>query len=150
MLLLDDPLRPESGRVVRLLRDAGVILVAMLTGDDHAVAEVVSSALGLDIVITVDRLDRLTEGMAIAGWSRHIAAQSVVVGMGCRWWRWASAPRGPSRRWSAPSCRSHRRGGHRQRVAGRCVSPRRPGDGGGSPLQRALPQGAPRVARRRR
>jgi len=143
VLLLDDPLRPESGRVVRSLRAAGVTHVAMLTGDDRAVAEVVSSALGLDdvkseltpadkiaavrdrrdvergptvmvgdgvndapalagadlgvamgargaaasseaadIVITVDRLDRLTEGMAIAGWSRHIAAQSVVVGMG--------------------------------------------------------------------
>ena len=142
-MLLDDPLRPESARVVRSLRAAGVTHVAMLTGDDRAVAEVVASALGLDdvrsglspadkvaaihdgrdagrgltvmvgdgvndapalaradlgvamgargaaasseaadIVITVDRLDRLTEGMAIAGWSRHVAAQSVVVGMG--------------------------------------------------------------------
>lgn len=143
VLLLDDPLRPESGRVVRSLRAAGVTHIAMLTGDDRAVAEVVSSALGLDdvqselgpadkiaavrdrqdvdggltvmvgdgvndapalagadvgvamgargaaasseaadIVITVDRLDRLTEGIAIAGWSRRIATQSVLVGMG--------------------------------------------------------------------
>jgi len=143
VLVLDDPIRPEAGRVVRGLRLAGVDHVAMLTGDDRAVAEVVASALGLDevrsdqspsskiaairdrssvdggrtvmvgdgvndapalagadlgvamgargaaasseaadIVITVDRLDRLTEGMAIARWSRRIAAQSVVAGMG--------------------------------------------------------------------
>ncbi len=143
LLLLDDPIRPESGRVVRSLRTAGVQHVAMLTGDDKAVAEVVASALGLDevrsdlspsdkvaamrdgagsadgvtvmvgdgindapalagadvgvamgargatssseaadVVITVDRLDRLVEGMAIARWSRHIAVQSVIVGMG--------------------------------------------------------------------
>jgi heavy metal translocating P-type ATPase len=142
-LLLDDPLRPESARVVRSLRAAGVRHVGMLTGDDRAVAEVVASALGLDnvqsglspsdkivaiqdgrdggggltvmvgdgvndapalagadlgvamgargatasseaadIVITVDRLDRLTEGVAIARWSRHIATQSIVIGMG--------------------------------------------------------------------
>jgi len=143
VLQLDDPIRPEAGRVVRALRHAGVDHVAMLTGDDRAVAEVVASALGLDevrsdqspsskiaairerssvdggrtvmvgdgvndapalagadlgvamgargatasseaadIVITVDRLDRLTEAMVIARWSRRIATQSVLVGMG--------------------------------------------------------------------
>lgn len=143
VLLLDDPVRPESGRVVRALRTAGVTHVAMLTGDDRMVAAVVASALGLDevrsqqspadkiaavrqwsavhdgttvmvgdgvndapalagadlgvamgargatasseaadIVITVDRLDRLVEGMAVARWSRRIAVQSVVAGMG--------------------------------------------------------------------
>jgi P-type E1-E2 ATPase len=191
-LLLDDPLRPESGRVVRSLRAAGVSHVSMLTGDDRAVAEVVAGALGLDdvrsgltpadkvaaigdgpdagrgltvmvgdgvndapalaradlgvamgargaaasseaadIVITVDRLDRLTEGMAIAGWSWHVAAQSVVVGMGLslvanlsgrrlpdatRPTRWRARPGasgraggcGPSRSRRAPSWRRRR------------------------------------------
>jgi heavy metal translocating P-type ATPase len=143
MLLLDDPVRPEAGRVVRALRSGGVDRVAMLTGDDHAVADVVARALGVDdvragqspgdkigavrdiasagagltamvgdgvndapalagadvgiamgargaaasseaadIVITVDRLDRLIDGTAIARWSGHIATQSVAVGMG--------------------------------------------------------------------
>ncbi len=143
LLLLDDPLRPESARVVRSLRASGVGHLSMLTGDDTAVAEVVASALGLDqvrsdlspgdkvaavreraaatdgvtvmvgdgvndapalagadvgvamgargatssseaadVVITIDRLDRLVDGIAIARWSRHIAVQSVVVGMG--------------------------------------------------------------------
>jgi heavy metal translocating P-type ATPase len=48
VMVLDDPIRPESGRVVRSLRAAGVAHVAMLTGDDHVIAEVVASALGLD------------------------------------------------------------------------------------------------------
>jgi heavy metal translocating P-type ATPase len=143
VLLLDDPLRPEAGGVVRALQAAGVEHVAMLTGDDRAVAEAVAAALALDdvcadqspgdkvaivrewserdnritvmvgdgvndapalagadvgiamgargaaasseaadIVITVDRLDRLTEGITIARWTRRIALQSVVVGMG--------------------------------------------------------------------
>lgn len=142
VLVLDDPIRPEAGRVVRALRAAGIGDIAMLTGDDRAVAEVVASAIGLDdvrsgqspsdkiaairdrspagsgvtvmvgdgvndapalagadlgvamgargatasseaadIVITVDRLDRLTEGMTIARWSTRIARQSVLVGM---------------------------------------------------------------------
>jgi heavy metal translocating P-type ATPase len=143
VVLLDDPLRPESGGVVRALRSAGVEHIAMLTGDDRAVAEAVAAALGLDdvragqspgdkvemvrewtdrndrvtvmvgdgvndapalagadvgismgargatasseaadIVITIDRLDRLTEGITIARWTRRVALQSVVAGMG--------------------------------------------------------------------
>ncbi|HEX6255092.1 MAG TPA: heavy metal translocating P-type ATPase [Euzebyales bacterium] len=143
VLLLDDPLRPESGGVVRRLRAAGVSHIAMLTGDDRSVAESVAAALALDdvwsdqtpgdkvdlvrewsdrddrvtvmvgdgvndapalagadvgiamgargaaasseaadVVITVDRLDRLTEGITIARWTRRIAVQSVVAGMG--------------------------------------------------------------------
>lgn len=41
-----------------------------------------ASAESADVVITVDRLDRLGEAMAIARRSRAIAMQSVVAGMG--------------------------------------------------------------------
>ncbi len=142
VLVLDDPVRPEAGRVVRELRRAGVGRVLMVTGDEPVVAGTVGSALGLDdvyagrsardkvatvraiaggvgttvmvgdgvndapalagadlgvamgargvtasseaadIVLTVDRLDRLLEAVAIARRSRGIAVQSVLVGMG--------------------------------------------------------------------
>lgn len=41
-----------------------------------------ASSEAADIVITVDRLDRLTEAVQIARRARSIAAQSVVLGMG--------------------------------------------------------------------
>ena len=40
-----------------------------------------ASAEAADVVITVDRLDRLAEALAIARRSRSIAVQSVVAGM---------------------------------------------------------------------
>lgn len=41
-----------------------------------------ASSEAADVVLTVDRLDRLAEGIAIAKRSQRIALQSVVVGMG--------------------------------------------------------------------
>ncbi|MEO5885045.1 MAG: heavy metal translocating P-type ATPase [Candidatus Limnocylindrales bacterium] len=142
-LILDDPIRAETPRAVRSLRRAGFTRILMVTGDHHAVAELVGAAIGLDgvladrapadkveavqaerdlargpvvmvgdgindapalavadvgvamgargatassetadIVITVDRLDRLAEAVRIARHSRSIATQSVVLGMG--------------------------------------------------------------------
>ncbi|MCJ7711867.1 MAG: heavy metal translocating P-type ATPase, partial [Chloroflexi bacterium] len=142
-LVLEDPIRPESPRVVRSLRRAGVRRTVMVTGDHYGVADMVAAAIGVDavlaertpadkvdavaderahadgilvmvgdgindapalaaadvgvamgargatasseaadIVITVDRLDRLPEAIRIARRSRLIAIQSVVVGMG--------------------------------------------------------------------
>lgn len=142
-LVLDDPIRPETPRAVRSLRRAGFTRILMVTGDHHAVAELVGAAIGLDavlsdrapadkveavrterdlaggplvmvgdglndapalavadvgvamgargatasseaadVVITVDRLDRLTEAVRIARHSRRIALQSVIAGMG--------------------------------------------------------------------
>ena len=140
---LDDPIRPETPRAIRSLRRAGFTRILMVTGDHHAVAELVGAAIGVDgvladrvpadkveavnteralaggpvvmigdgindapalavadvgvamgargatasseaadIVITVDRLDRLAEAVAIARRSRSIAIQSVAAGMG--------------------------------------------------------------------
>ena len=141
-LLIDDPIRPDTPRVIRSLRRAGIRRVVMVTGDHPDVAESVGAALGVDrilseraprekvesveaergeggvvvmvgdglndapalaaadvgvamgargatasseaadVVLVVDRLDRLVEAIAIAKRSRRIAVQSVLMGMG--------------------------------------------------------------------
>jgi heavy metal translocating P-type ATPase len=140
--LIDDPIRPDTPRVIRSLRREGIRRVVMVTGDHPDVAESVGAALGVDrvlserapaekvsaveaeraeggvvvmvgdgvndapalasadvgvamgargatasseaadVVLVVDRLDRLVEAMTIAKRSRTIAVQSVVLGMG--------------------------------------------------------------------
>ncbi len=140
-LILDDPIRPDSPRVIRTLRRAGIRRVVMVTGDHPDVAESVGISIGVDrimserdpadkvdavraeresgvtimvgdgvndapalaaadvgvamgargatasseaadVVLVVDRLDRLAEAIRIARRSRGIAVQSVLVGMG--------------------------------------------------------------------
>ncbi len=140
-LILDDPIRPDTPRVIRALRRAGVKRVVMVTGDHPDVAESVGIALGVDrilserdpadkvdavrgegengvtimvgdgvndapalaaadvgvamgargatasseaadVVLVVDRLDRVAEALRISRRSRGIALQSVVIGMG--------------------------------------------------------------------
>ncbi len=140
-IVIDDPIRPDSPRVIRTLRRAGIKRVVMVTGDHPDVAESVGAALGVDrvlserdpsekvdavetereegvtifvgdglndapalaaadvgvamgargatasseaadVVLVVDRLDRIADAIAISRRSRKIAEQSVVVGMG--------------------------------------------------------------------
>jgi heavy metal translocating P-type ATPase len=140
-LVIDDPIRPDTPRVIRALRRAGITRVVMVTGDHPDVAESVGAALGVDrilserdpeekveavkaerehgvvvmvgdglndapalaaadvgvamgargatasseaadVVLVVDRLDRLVEAMAISRRSARIATQSVLLGMG--------------------------------------------------------------------
>ena len=139
-LIIDDPIRPDSPRVIRSLRRAGIDRVVMVTGDHPDVAESVGAALGVDrilsertpaekveavaaeqehgvtimvgdglndapalaaadvgvamgargatasseaadMVLVVDRLDRLVDAISIAQRSRRIAVQSVIGGM---------------------------------------------------------------------
>jgi heavy metal translocating P-type ATPase len=139
--VIDDPIRPDSPRVIRTLRRAGIKRVVMVTGDHPDVAESVGAALGVDrvlserdprekvaavetereegvtifvgdglndapalavadvgvamgargatasseaadIVLVVDRLDRIADAIAISRRSRKIAVQSVIIGMG--------------------------------------------------------------------
>ena len=143
ILVMEDPIRPETPRALRLFRRAGIQRIIMVTGDHPAVAETVGAAIGVDgvlaertpiekveavkaerintpggtvmigdgindapalaaadvgvamgargatasseaadVVITVDKLDRLAEAITIARRSRQIAVQSVVVGVG--------------------------------------------------------------------
>jgi heavy metal translocating P-type ATPase len=142
-LLLDDPIRPETPRVIRSLRRIGIRRTVMVTGDHYGVADMVGAAIGVDavlaertpadkvdavadekaeaggvlvmigdglndapalaaadvgvamgargatasseaadVVIAVDRLDRLPEALRIARRARFIALQSVLAGMG--------------------------------------------------------------------
>jgi heavy metal translocating P-type ATPase len=139
-LLLADELRKETPRAVRLLREAGVARIVMVTGDRADAAETIGAALDLDavlsdrvpsdkveavaleqhrhptlmvgdgindapalatadvgialgargasasseaadVVILVDRLDRVSEAVAIARRARGIAMQSIIAGM---------------------------------------------------------------------
>jgi len=140
-VVIDDPIRPDTPRVIRALRRAGIARVVMVTGDHPDVAESVGAALGVDrilsertpeekveaviderehgvvvmvgdglndapalaaadvgvamgargatasseaadVVLVVDRLDRLVEAMSISRRSSRIATQSVLGGMG--------------------------------------------------------------------
>jgi heavy metal translocating P-type ATPase len=140
-LLLADELRSDTPRAIRLLRDAGIARLVMVTGDRAAAAQAIGAALDLDavladrvpsdkveavrseqrlhptimvgdgindapalaaadvgvalgargasasseaadVVILADRLDRVGEAIVIAQRARHIALQSIVVGMG--------------------------------------------------------------------
>ena len=140
-LLLADELRPDTPRAIRLLREAGIARILMVTGDRAAAAQAIGAALDLDgvlaervpsdkvdavrseqrlhptimvgdgindapalasadvgialgargasasseaadVVILADRLDRVGEAIVIARRARHIAIQSIVVGMG--------------------------------------------------------------------
>ncbi len=140
-LILEDPIRVDSARTIRLLRQAGIRRIVMVTGDRTEVAETVGHAVGIDevlaertpaekvdavreerpngvsimvgdgindapalaaadvgvaigargatasseaadVVLVVDRLDRLAEAIRIARRARGIALQSVIAGMG--------------------------------------------------------------------
>jgi heavy metal translocating P-type ATPase len=140
-LILDDPIRPDTPRVIRTLRRAGIKRVVMVTGDHPDVAESVGISIGVDrilserdptdkvdavkaegdggvtvmvgdgvndapalaaadvgvamgargatasseaadVVLVVDRLDRLAEAIRVSKRSRGIAVQSVLIGMG--------------------------------------------------------------------
>jgi heavy metal translocating P-type ATPase len=140
-LVVDDPIRPDTPRVIRSLRREGIDRVVMVTGDHPDVAESVGAALGVDrilserapdekvdsvraerehgvvvmvgdglndapalaaadvgvamgargatasseaadVVLVVDRLDRLVDAMRIARRTRRVALQSVFLGMG--------------------------------------------------------------------
>jgi heavy metal translocating P-type ATPase len=140
-LLFADEIRPETGAVLRHLRDAGVERIVLVTGDRADLARHVAAFLGVDdvisemspgdkiaaveaeaakgpvmmvgdgindapalaaadvgvamgargaaasseaadVVILVDRLDRLVSAISIARRSRAIALQSVYAGIG--------------------------------------------------------------------
>jgi heavy metal translocating P-type ATPase len=143
-ILLADEIRPDTSRALRLLRQAGIDRIVMLTGDRSDVAEAIGATLGMDqvqaqlqpqgkleaiaeahqtkrsglcamvgdgvndapalaaadvgvamgargseasseaadVVLLVDRLDRLADALAIAHGARRIAVQTVAVGMG--------------------------------------------------------------------
>ena len=51
-LVIDDPIRPDTPRVIRSLRRTGIRRVVMVTGDHPDVAESVGAALGVDRILS--------------------------------------------------------------------------------------------------
>ena len=49
-IVLEDPVRPDSGRAVARLRGAGMRRMVMVTGDHPDVAQAIASAIGVDAV----------------------------------------------------------------------------------------------------
>ena len=77
-ILLADEVRPDSPRALRLLRQAGVARVVMLTGDRRDVAEAIGAALGVDEVRAEQRPEDKLAAIAEARQAPGHAACAMV------------------------------------------------------------------------
>jgi heavy metal translocating P-type ATPase len=77
-LLLADELRPDTPRAIRLLREAGVARMVMVTGDRAAAAHAIGAALDLDAVLA----DRVPSDKVDAVRSERRLHPTIMVGDG--------------------------------------------------------------------
>lgn len=77
-LLLADELRPDTPRAIRLLRDAGIARMVMVTGDRAAAAQAIGAALDLDVVLA----DRVPSDKVEAVRTEQRLHPTIMVGDG--------------------------------------------------------------------
>jgi heavy metal translocating P-type ATPase len=77
-LLLADELRADTPRAIRLLRDAGIARMVMVTGDRAAAAQAIGAALDLDAVLA----DRVPSDKVEAVRSEQRLHPTIMVGDG--------------------------------------------------------------------
>ena len=77
-LLLADELRADTPRAIRLLRDAGVARIVMVTGDRAAAAQAIGAALDLDAVLA----DRVPSDKVDAVRTEQRLHPTIMVGDG--------------------------------------------------------------------
>ncbi len=77
-LLLADELRSDTPRAIRLLRDAGIARMVMVTGDRAAAAQAIGAALDLDSVLA----DRVPSDKVDAVRSEQRLHPTIMVGDG--------------------------------------------------------------------
>jgi heavy metal translocating P-type ATPase len=77
-LLLADELRSDAPRAIRLLRDAGIARMVMVTGDRAATAQAIGAALDLDAVLA----DRVPSDKVDAVRSEQRLHPTIMIGDG--------------------------------------------------------------------
>ncbi len=77
-LLLADELRPDTPRAIRLLREAGIARMVMVTGDRAAAAQAIGAALDLDAVLA----ERIPSDKVEAVRSEQRLHPTVMIGDG--------------------------------------------------------------------
>jgi heavy metal translocating P-type ATPase len=77
-LLLADELRSDTPRAIRLLRDAGIARMVMVTGDRAATAQAIGAALDLDAVLA----DRVPSDKVDAVRSEQRLHPTIMIGDG--------------------------------------------------------------------
>lgn len=107
-LLLADELRPDTPRAIRLLRDAGIVRMVMVTGDRAAAAQAIGAALDLDAVLA-DRVPSTRSRRCVPSSASIRPSWSATASMMPRRWPWptsgsrsalaARAPRPRPRTW---------------------------------------------------
>ncbi len=75
-LLLHDPIRPETARVLRELRSAGIERIHLVTGDHPDVAELVGDVLGVDRVFAERAPEEKVEVI------RQVRSEGIVAMIG--------------------------------------------------------------------